>query len=97
LGWPPYRGPAFGSKNHRAPQAAAYRAGVLMFKFLVFLVAAVPVFMLVNRLFFRRSPKMQKAFAEFSRQVDYASWALLAIAACGVIFAVGKLIYGLWG
>jgi hypothetical protein len=68
-----------------------------MTKLLVFLVAAIPVVMLVNRLFFRRSAKMQKAFAEFRRQVDYASWALLAIAACGIVYALAKLIYGLWG
>jgi hypothetical protein len=67
-----------------------------MSKLLVFLVAAVPVVMLVNRLFFRRSPKVQKALAEFRRQVDYAAWALLALAACGIVYALGKLIYSFW-
>jgi hypothetical protein len=65
-----------------------------MSKLLVFLVAAVPVVMLFNRLFVRRSPQMQKALADFRRQVDYAAWALLALAAAGIVYALGKLIWG---
>ena len=68
-----------------------------MTKLLMLLVAVVPVVLLVNRLFFRRSAKMQKALSEFRRQVDYASWALLAIVAGAIVFALAKLIYGMWG
>jgi hypothetical protein len=68
-----------------------------MFKLIIFVAAAIPVMVFVNRLFFRRSPKMQKAFAEFRRQVDYAAWALLGLAAVSIVYALAKLIYGMWG
>jgi hypothetical protein len=67
-----------------------------MFKLIIFVAAAIPVMVFVNRLFFRRSPKMQKAFAEFRRQVDYAAWTLLGLAAVSIVYALAKLIYGMW-
>ena len=67
-----------------------------MFKLIILLAAAVPVVLLVNRMFFRRSPRIQKAFAEFSRQVDFAAWALLALAAIAIVYSLAKLVYGFW-
>ena len=67
-----------------------------MFKLIILLAAAVPVVLLVNRMFFRRSPRIQKAFAEFSRQVDFAAWALLGLAAIAIVYSLAKLVYGFW-
>lgn len=68
-----------------------------MVKLIIFLAAAIPIMLLVNRVFFRRSPKVQKALADFGRQIDYAAWALLALAGAGIVYALAKLVYGMWG
>ena len=67
-----------------------------MLKMIIYIVAAIPVIVFINRIFFRRSPKLQAALAEFRKQVDYAAWAILVIAGCGIVYAVGKLIYSVW-
>jgi hypothetical protein len=69
----------------------------MMFKLIILLAAAVPVVLLVNRMFFRRSPRIQKAFTEFRRQVDFAAWALLGLAAIAIVYSLAKLVYGMWG
>jgi hypothetical protein len=68
----------------------------MMFKLIILLAAVVPVVLFVNRLFFRRSPKIQKAFAEFRRQVDFAAWALLGLAAIAIVYSLARFVYGFW-
>ena len=67
-----------------------------MFKLIAFIAAAIPVILFVRAVVFRRSTAMQRAFADFRRQVDVLASAILVCVACGVLYAVGKLIYSFW-
>lgn len=67
-----------------------------MFKLIAILVAAIPVVLFLRTVFFKHSKVMQKAFADFNRQIDYLSWAILFFVGCGIVYSVGKLIWSFW-
>jgi hypothetical protein len=39
---------------------------------------------------------MQLAASDFRKQVDLLVWVILFAVGCGIVYAVGKLIYSLW-
>jgi hypothetical protein len=67
-----------------------------MLKLILVLAAAVPIFLFVRAVFFKRSTAMQQAFADFKKQIDYLSWLLLIFVGCGIAYSLGKLIYSFW-
>ena len=67
-----------------------------MFKLIAILVAAIPVVLLLRAVFFRHSKVMQKAFADFNKQVDYLSWAILFFVGCGIAYSLGALVWSFW-
>jgi hypothetical protein len=67
-----------------------------MFKLIAILVAAIPVVLFLRAVVFKRSTAMQRAFADFKKQIDYLSWAILFFVGCGIAYSVGKLIYSFW-
>lgn len=67
-----------------------------MFKLIAFLAAAIPVILFVRTVIFKRSTAMQRAAADFKRQIDLLASAILVCVACGVLYAIGKLIYSFW-
>ena len=67
-----------------------------MYKLIAILIAAMPVILFLKKVFFDRSKVMQEASAGFRRQVDYLVWTILAVAGCGILYFVGKLIYEVW-
>lgn len=68
----------------------------LMFKLIAVLAAAIPVVLFLHTIFFKRSKVLQKAFADFNRQVDYLSWGILFCVGCAIVYSVGKLIFSFW-
>jgi hypothetical protein len=67
-----------------------------MYKLIVILVAAIPVVLFVQRVFFPRSKRMQGALSDLSRHIDYLVWAILFVIGCALVYAVGKVVYTMW-
>jgi hypothetical protein len=63
-----------------------------MLKLIAFIVAAIPIVLLVKAIFFGKSGKNAKALADFKRQVDYVVWAILVIVACGIVYSLARLV-----
>ena len=68
-----------------------------MLKLITLLAAAIPVILFLKNIFFRRSKVMQQASAEFRKQIDYLVWGILLLIGCGIAYAVGRLVYSIWG
>jgi hypothetical protein len=68
----------------------------MLLKFIALLSAAIPVFLFVRAMFFRRSTRFSQGFKEFKTQLDYAIWIFLGLVGCVVAFAIGKLAWAWW-
>jgi hypothetical protein len=67
-----------------------------MYKLIVLIAAAMPIFLALRAVFVRRSPKASRAFSEFKRQIDYAVWVILFGIGCLFIYSVASLIHSMW-
>jgi NADH:ubiquinone oxidoreductase subunit 4 (subunit M) len=67
-----------------------------MFKFIGIILAAVPVILLLRSVFFGKSKKTSQAMSDFKKHVDYVVWVILFFIGCGVVYAIGKLVYQFW-
>ena len=65
----------------------------MIFKIIALVVAAIPIFLFVRSIFFRRPTRLNEGFKEFKKQSDIAVSIFLFLIACVVIFAVGKLVW----
>jgi hypothetical protein len=65
----------------------------MIFKIIAFVAAAIPIFLFVRSIFFRRPTRLNEGFKEFKKQSDLAVSIFLLLIACVVIFAGGKLIW----
>jgi hypothetical protein len=65
----------------------------MIFKIIAFVAAAIPIFLFVRSIFFRRPTRLHEGFKEFKKQSDLAVSIFLLLIGCVVIFAVGKLIW----
>jgi hypothetical protein len=65
----------------------------MIFKIIGFVVAAIPIFLFVRSIFFRRPTRLNEGFKEFKKQSDVAVSIFLFLIGCVVIFAVGKLVW----
>jgi hypothetical protein len=65
----------------------------MIFKIMVFVAAAIPIFLFVRSIVFRRPARLNEGFKEFKKQSDLAVSIFLLLIGCVVIFAVGKLIW----
>ena len=65
----------------------------MIFKIMAFVAAAIPIFLFVRSVFFRRPTRLNEGFKEFKNQSDVAVSVFLFLIACVVIFAVGKLVW----
>jgi hypothetical protein len=65
----------------------------MIFKIMAFVAAAIPIFLFVRTIFFRRPTRLNEGFKEFKKQSDVAVSIFLVLIACVVIFAVGKLVW----
>ena len=65
----------------------------MIFKIMAFIAAAIPIFLFVRSIFFRRRTRLNEGFKEFKKQSDAAVSIFLFLIACVVIFTVGKLVW----
>jgi len=65
----------------------------MMFKIVAFVAAAIPIFLFVRSIFFRRPTRLNVGFKEFMKQSDLAVSIFLFLIGCVVIFAAGKLVW----
>jgi uncharacterized membrane protein len=64
-----------------------------VFKLIGIIVAAAPIVLFLRAVFKRQMTKKSKAISDFRKQMDYLVWVILFFIGCGVIYAIGKLIY----
>ena len=55
-------------------------------KFLVFAASAVPVFVFIKSVLFRRSPTLRAASSQFDRQIGYLATGIVTLAVVSVIY-----------
>ena len=65
----------------------------MIFKIIAFVAAAIPIFLFVRSIFFRRPTRINEGFKEFKKQSDLAVSIFLFLIGCVVLFAAGKLIW----
>jgi len=68
----------------------------MIFKIMAFVVAAIPIFLLVRSIFFRRTTRINDSLREFKKHADLAASILVFLIGCVVIVAVGKLAWTWW-
>jgi hypothetical protein len=68
----------------------------MIFKIIAFLAAAIPIFLFVRSVFFRRTTRVNEGVKEFKKQASLAVSIFLVLIACVVVFAAGKLIWTWW-
>jgi NADH:ubiquinone oxidoreductase subunit 6 (subunit J) len=68
----------------------------MIFKIMAFLAAAIPLFLFVRSMFFRRSTRLNEGLKEFKKQANLAVSIFLFLIACVVVFAAGKLAWTWW-
>lgn len=71
-------------------------AGRMLFKVLAFLIAAIPVFLFLRTIFFRRPNRVSEATKEFKRQLDIGIYIFIGVVSTLVVIALGKLAYTWW-
>lgn len=68
----------------------------MLLKIIAFIAAALPLFVFVRRMLFKRPTRFSQAWTEFKTQLDYAVWIFLGLVGCVVAFAIGKLVWTWW-
>jgi hypothetical protein len=64
-----------------------------VYKLIGIILAAVPVVLFLRAVFMRQSKKRPQAVSDFKKQMDYLVWVVLLLIGCGVVYAIGKLLY----
>lgn len=64
-----------------------------MIKLLVYLGAAVPVFLFVRSAFFRRAPKVKAAASDFNRHVGYLAVGVVILAGLVLTWSLGSWLF----
>jgi hypothetical protein len=68
----------------------------MLLKIIAFIAAAIPIFLFVRSVFFRRPTRMREGFKEFKKQTDLAIRIFLFLIGGVLLFAAGKLAWALW-
>ena len=69
----------------------------MIFKIIAFLAAAIPIFLFVRSIFFRRATRVNEGLREFKKQANLAVSIFLFLIVCVVgVFAAGKLAWTWW-
>jgi hypothetical protein len=68
----------------------------MLFKIMAFVVAAVPIFLFLRSVFFRRTTRVSEGLKDFKKQADLAVSIFLFLIACAVVVTVGKLAWTWW-
>jgi hypothetical protein len=68
----------------------------MIFKIIAFIAAAIPIFLFVRAIFFKRTTRLDESFKELKKQGNRAVSIFLVLIGCVVAFAAGKLIWTWW-
>ena len=68
----------------------------MLFKIMAFVAAAIPIFLFIRAVFFRRTTRFSEGLKEFKRQTNTAVSILLLVIGCVVVVALGKLAWAWW-
>jgi hypothetical protein len=68
----------------------------MLLKIIAFIAAAVPVFLFVRAVFFKRTSPLGEGVKEFRKQFDLAIWIFLGVVGFVFAIAIGKLIWTWW-
>jgi hypothetical protein len=68
----------------------------MIFKILALVAAAIPMFLFIRAMFFRRTTRISDGLKEFKKQANLAVSIFLFLIGCIVVVAVGKLAWTWW-
>jgi hypothetical protein len=68
----------------------------MIFKIVAFVAAAIPIFLFVRSVFFRRTIRINEGLKEFKKQANLAVSIFLFLIVCVVAFAAAKLAWTWW-
>jgi len=68
---------------------------VMLFKIFAFM-AAVPLILFLQSIFFRRPTRLGARMKEFKKDIDFAVSVFLVLTGCVVAFALGNLAWAWW-
>jgi hypothetical protein len=68
----------------------------MIFKIIAFLAAAIPIFLFVRSISFRRTTRINEGLREFKKQANLAVSIFLFLMVGAVVFAAGKLAWTWW-
>ena len=68
----------------------------MILKIIAFIAAAIPLFLFIRSVFFRRSTPISEGLKEFKKQANFAVSIFLFLIGCVVAFAAAKLVWAWW-
>ena len=68
----------------------------MILKIIAFVAAAIPIFLFVRSVFFRRTTRINEGLREFKKQANLAVSIFLVLIVFVVILGVGKLAWTWW-
>ncbi len=68
----------------------------MIFKIMAFVAAAIPMFLFLRSIFFRRTTRINDGLKEFKKQANLAVSIFLFLIGCVVAVAAGKLAWTWW-
>ena len=68
----------------------------MLFKIIAFIAAAIPIFLFVRAIFFKRTTRLDDSLKEFKKQGNLAVTIFLYLIGCVVLLAAGKLAWTWW-
>jgi hypothetical protein len=68
----------------------------MLLKIIAFIAAAIPLFLFIRSVFFRRTTRMSDGLREFKKKANLAVTIFLVLIGCLVAFAAAKLAWSWW-
>jgi hypothetical protein len=68
----------------------------MILKIIAFIAAAIPIFLFIRSVFFRRPTRFSEGFKEFKKQTDLAIGIFVVLIGLVLLAAAGKLAWALW-
>jgi phosphate/sulfate permease len=68
----------------------------MILKIIAFIAAAIPLYLFIRSIFFRRTTRINEGLKEFKKQADLAISIFLVLVGCVVAFALARLLWAWW-
>jgi hypothetical protein len=68
----------------------------MIFKIIALIAVAIPIFLFVRSIFFRRTTRINEGLREFKNHANLAVSIFVFLIVCIVVFAAGKLAWAWW-